>query len=426
MVKNRIPALLSIVALFAFIQVNFGQEEIEKVFKPLWKTKVGLSTYRTNIVFHNGSIFMGSNGLDRNLTNDSLDGVVELDAKTGKLKHIYQSPIFGDNDATGIALDGNLLYVGTDNYSFFCFNTQTKKMLWFKNLPYDVESKPALADLNGDGIKDVFFSVQNHGFYALDGTTGTELWQFTRIHSHEGNSSPIAVDCNKDGVMDLVISGSRYQGSGENVASITDTSFHGTFHFALDGKTGSLLWIHDASSGIHSSPLLTKFDGKPILIFSDYLGLVQGIGLSGELVFQIPLDSYGSVSSLVAFEGYLIFDGNTLVPFSPASFKKEEGKSHLIFEAFDKIVQVENNGYHSATPVVKDLLNLGVPLFMNVSEKGLGFIANQKGTKVKHFKLSAGVEAPVVLADINNDGVLELLIADLAGNLTCYKTKARK
>jgi outer membrane protein assembly factor BamB len=425
MVKLTISSLLLIVFVFAYVQESFGQEDIEKLFRPIWKTKVGVSTYRTNLVFHNGSIFMGSNGLDRNFTNDSLDGVVELDAKTGKLKHIYQSPIFGDNDATGIALDGNQLYFGTDNYAFYCFHIKTKKMLWYKNLPYDVESKPALLDVNNDGVKDVFFSVQNHGFYALDGNTGAELWQFTRIHSHEGNASPLAIDCNKDGVMDIVVSGSRYQRTGENIASITDTSFHGVFHFALDGRTGSLMWIHDASSGIHSSPLLTKFDGKPILVFSDYLGLLQGVGLSGELIFQIPLDSYGSVSSLVAFDDYLIFDGNTLVPLSPTSFKKEEGKSHLVFDAFDKVIQIENKGFHSATPVVSDVLGLGVPLFINVSEQGFGFIINKKGTRLKHFTLPAGVEAPLLIHDMNEDGTLELLVADLDGNLTCYKSKGK-
>lgn len=424
MVKFVKFALISCYVVFSSTQLTHGQEAFDKVFKPSWKTKIGVSTYRTNIVLHNGSIFIGSNGLDRNSISDSLDGVFELDPKTGKIKHQFTVPIYGDNDVTGIALDGDLLFFGTDNYSLYCFNIKSKKMLWFKNLPYDVESKPALADINGDGIVDVFFSVQHNGFYLLDGLTGDEIWKFDKIKAHEGNPSPLAIDCNQDGINDFVVSGSKYDEYGADYVSIQDTSFRGNFHFALDGKSGKMLWIKEASSGVHSSPSIIQFDEKSVLVFSDYLGLTQGIDFSGNIVFQIPLDNYGSVSSIIQYENSLLINGNMIVPIPKSSFEKDVTNSFLKYTALDDIIYLETKGFISSTPSIADVLNKGNLQFIICSEEGTCYLANKNGL-IKTFKLPSGIEAPMLLKDIDKDGIIEILISDLAGNLTCYKTKCK-
>ena len=153
--------ILIATCVFATIQLH-AQAKFSSVFPVQWKTKIGVTTYRTNMVFQNGSVFIGSNGIDRNIRIDSLDGVFQIDGKTGKIVRQYASPLAGDNDVTGIALDGNKLYCGSDNYTFYCYDTKTGSELWKFKTEYDVESALFFAVFNGEGKKDVFFSVEQY------------------------------------------------------------------------------------------------------------------------------------------------------------------------------------------------------------------------------------------------------------------------
>ncbi|MFN3315298.1 MAG: hypothetical protein ACK40K_00670, partial [Raineya sp.] len=91
-------------------------KKIEDVFPMKWKTYIGQTTYRSNILLHQGKIWVGSNGntLERN-ANDENDAVFALDAKNGNiLAKIH--PIGRENDTeipdfdvNGIAIEGNKL-----------------------------------------------------------------------------------------------------------------------------------------------------------------------------------------------------------------------------------------------------------------------------------------------------------------------------
>ena len=154
--------LLLITVCISMSAKVFSQESLSSKFPIKWKTKIGITTYRTNIIEEKGYVYVGSNGLDANSDFDDLDAVFKLDSKNGKIIQRYDSQLLGDNDVTGIALKNGKLYFGTDNYYFYCFDEKSGKELWKFRTPYDVESTPSIADLNNDGKDEVVFCVQHY------------------------------------------------------------------------------------------------------------------------------------------------------------------------------------------------------------------------------------------------------------------------
>src|SRR5574343_1793270 len=102
--------------LFA-VNSSFAKQTIAKLFPLKWKADIGVTTYRTNMIFHDGSIYIASNGKDRNLTNDEKDGVYKIDAKTGKITYQYRIQYAGDNDITGISIADKKLFRSEENTS---------------------------------------------------------------------------------------------------------------------------------------------------------------------------------------------------------------------------------------------------------------------------------------------------------------------
>ncbi len=414
--------------LFLLKTVSFSQKELKSVFPEMWKTKIGVSTYRTNTVFHEGKIFVGSNGLDRNFQKDSLDGVYEINAKSGKIIHHYACKFNGDNDVNGVAIGDGKLFFGNDNYYFFCFDIKTKEELWKFRTPFDVESCPQLADLNGDKVLDAAFNVEGFGFYAVNGLNGELLWKNDFIQSHSGNSSPLKYDINDDGVMDFLSSGRGNVNDSINENDPLLFNFkmahYGDYNFALNGKNGNFLWISPTGAGVHASPFIYQNGKKTEFIFLDCYGEVSVIDKSGKRLKSIGLgyDQYSSPS--VTKDKHFVYTNNSI----------EFEDKFLIYDTTYKTNNINKNatyltneveGKISSSTMIADVLGLGNEQLIGVTESGTVFISKSNGEKIENFSIPKGAEASIFIADIDGDGFLEILIADLNGFLTCYKTKSK-
>jgi len=414
--------------LFIMVLLSLGsaraQEQFSKAFPLQWKVKIGVTTYRTNMVFQDGNIYIGSNGLDRNFRTDSLDGVVRVNAKTGKITKRYCPPIAGDNDVTGIAIDGNKLFCGSDNYTFYCYDITSGQELWKYPVPYDVESAPVLADFTGDGKKDVSFCVERNGFYALNGVDGTLIWKNDSISCHNGNTAALPYDVNNDGVMDLLTAADGYN------------------HCALDGKTGDVLWVKGAESGINSSPFLVTKNQSPVVSFGqtlvafvDTYGLFQLMTPQGDVILKNN-SGYSQFMMPVINSKNVLYLGNYAVNLSPKYWMSEtlEGKPeededtymYLMddtpaFTAMDE----EREETISASVVLADVLGNGTSQALVATENGTVIMRNDQGQNIKLYKLPKGAEATMLIQDIDDDGKLEILVADLDGYLSCYATNSR-
>lgn len=412
---------LSLNSMFALM----AQKTVASQFPLQWKTKIGVTTYRTNMLFHNGLIYIGSNGESRDKLLDNLDGVYAIDPKTGAVKATYKVPFAGDNDVTGIAIADNKLFFGTDNYYFFCFDLKTGQELWKVPQKYDVESTPVCEDFNTDGKKDVAFSVEGYGFYALNGEDGSLIWAQDSISSHNGNVPSLVIDINGDGVKDLVNAG-RGAANSDEIDGFK-MAHYGDYHIALNGKNGRVLWLRETGAGVHTSPFAYTVNGQQRIALLDCYGEFQVVDLQGNILSRIGLGYGWFTSPVMSADQHLIvgrfsleYTDNVLETneYNTIPFPGEKAQSNS--------VQMDDDQIISATTMIADVLGKGTQQAVGVTEKGILFIMKTDGTELMKLKLQGkGAEASVYINDVDGDGKLELLVADLDGYLYCFGTNSK-
>jgi len=126
----------------------------------------------------------------------------------------------------------DMVFVGGDTGILSAFNKFTGELQWEFQTGDEVKgihSTPAIAD------NKVFFGSYDHNVYALDLTTGKEIWRYDT--GGWVGSSPTVYD------------GKLFVGS--------DVGINNGQLLALDSDTGDLLWAFNASGDIHSSPAIS-------------------------------------------------------------------------------------------------------------------------------------------------------------------------
>ncbi len=459
--KNLTTTLLLFCSITVFAQNHAfdvpAEESLEDVFNLKWTTWVGLTTFRTNIIYEGGKIFIGSNGIARGDEGDKSDGVYIIDAKTGKtIKQLLPKKAKGDHDVCGVAVADDKLYYGDDAGYFYCYNLDGK-LLWKQDLnpespdncyleysgetivqPNDIESAPALADFDQDGYKDVVVVTEGGYFYLLNGVTGKIIWERSENiydNYHYAIGSPALFDFNKDSIPEVLF-GCRLKNTV--CSPITDGSF-----FILDGKTGNTLQSFVLSTGISSATkvYVTKSD-TTITCAGAYSSIFQ---------FKYGRSTYQLNSTKLPEDWVKGFFGT---PFMTREGAFCIGSSwwggiddgvHFWNDDL-KIERFYQAGRTSATVIEADILSLGHSQLLVPTEGGELFILHpttgelikrlniqyeadwkEKSIKkgLKEGQLKAGAEASVFVADIDEDGLLELLVASLDGFLYCYDTKSK-
>lgn len=414
MVKLYLSALARLVATVAFIlpmtlqaQESTDLPKIDDRWTENWKVKIGLTCYRTNMLMHNGDLYIGSNGIEWNEKRDSLDGVYVINSKTGEIKHHIQNKAIGDNDVNGLAISkSGTLFFGGDMQYIFAYDTQTFEEIWKYKVGADLESVPALADLNQDGIEDAVFVTQRKGVLALNGTNGKVLWE-SDIYTHGGNVSPAVYDLNDDGVKDIVAAG----GSS----------------FALNGKDGTILWDHNQSSGMHASPMVIVSGNDVRIYTTSSYGSFDVFAKDGEHINNVGI-TYGMFSSPVpngqgfAAEG-VSWSGHgsvTTFSYSPENWKQVTSKGYPknTLDIQSEWVKCEKV---SATAISADLNNDGNVEFIVPSEGGELIIMDPLTQASEILEIPSGAEASLFICDFDNDESYTIFFAGLDGYLRSYE-----
>jgi hypothetical protein len=361
-----------------------------------WQVYTGVHTFRTTIQADAGIVIVGSNGNSTGSLHDNLDGLVLMDAGTGKLlRKVWTTPL-GDRDVNGVAVHAGRLFFGNDNDQFFAYQLYGEgQFLWQIKVDGDVEGAPALEDLNSDGVLDAVFATEGGTVYAVNGKSGEVLWHqtvpfqpsFTYPEHRSFMASPGLLDINKDGVRDVLI-GSR----------------NGSF-YAFDGHVGALLWVFRTKepSGIYAS----AFVSDTIVIAETYSRLFE-LDMTGKLVREILIQGktrQGLFGSPVKLPSGAIVIGSSW----------PTGQSGVWFIPPGENLPSERNfvpvGKVSATPVVADIYGDDGLEVLVATEAGELIVFSEAGDVLQRTSLGYGVEATPYIGDIDGDGMLELVIA---------------
>ena len=455
----------------------FPDKHVSDLFTTNWKSNVGITNFRTNIVYAENLIFIGSNGMDAGHTGDEKDGVYAIDPKTGEIIHHYQSEHENqsldtsfkyDGDVSGIAVADGKVFFGADNDHFYCY-TIDNKLLWEKRLipirkgqcyhssgSYvirgairDIECAPGLSDLTNDGIKDIVIPSESGIVYALNGLDGEIIWKkdlgeaSRKFYLNIG--APALFDLNKDSIADVFLSSRVKNNPCPGGAS-------GAFSI-LDGKTGNMIYQKQIYTGMSSATRIYITKEDTFALASGAYGTILKYSFKSKnaLTFS-PNKNILSNSGIEGFFGtpYLSETGAYCMGNSWWGINRD---GIHYWNSKEKINKYYYGGRTSATAIQADILNKGFDQIIIPDEIGQLFILKKSnGDLIERLlipdefdikmpekkdgypdyqetervdKVRLGAEASVFVEDIDNDGRLELLIASLDGFLYCYKTKSK-
>ena len=412
---------------------NLAQGEARTLGEPLWVTEVGITTFRTNMAFVDGKVYIGSNGATREAGVDRQDGVYAIDGKTGKVVARYGNQIKSadkpDADVCGVFADDAVLAFGNDDGQFLCYHREKQQLKWQQRLRGHFEGVPAATHLNADGVLDFVAAVKsekddyflrNGILYAFDGETGDILWKFTAPDQGVFMGSPALTDLNDDGTKDALI------GNG----------LSGGYLYAVNGKDGSLLWKYKVSSGIHSSPMVieTYDGGKRIVLTESYSGvhILNADGEArGELGLNLPDGGITGLfaSPLLAHNGRLIVGsswwGNDDLIYTVDLHSDKLERQDLSANA-TKLVgnnsaadRIATHARVSATPIYFEASS-GKRFFMLPAEDGKVYSIDAANGNYVMLAHPGSIEASLFMEDVNRDGRAEILVATREGKLYCY------
>ncbi len=274
------------------------------------------------------------------------DPTYTLQWKNLTANNVDSSPAVADVDEDG-AME---VLVGCANGSFYCLNGSTGWVEWKVSAGTAVTSAPVIADVDDDNQLEIIVGSHDGSIYCFSGT-GTQEWK-TIDTTAELESSPAVADVDKDGDLEVLVG-----------------CFNGSL-FCFDGPTGNFEWQTPTGDHVKSSPAVGDVDND------------------GDQ--EIIIGSYDK--HLYCFDG----SGNEEWNYTSS------GEIH-------------------ASPVLGDTDNddeMEIFFGSNDPDKNL-YCLDAFGNQDWSYLTGGSVISSPVLADVNYDGWLEIIFTSLDGKVYC-------
>ena len=302
------------------------------------------------------------------------------------------------------------------------FSLQTKSFLQDEMLDFGSGAYPVLYDMDGDGLLDLL--VGNYGYY--DSTT-SDGFSITCHYSASiayfkniGTTQQPTFSLITDDLAEL-----RHLGYVSLIPSVGDLNGDGKPDILLGTEKNNLIYLENNSISADmitfASPIFNyqslqmpeyaaaqlfdlDKDGLLDLIVGGRRGMMsyyKNTGTSSMPAFTHQTDTLGKINVRdfdVSYFGYA----------TPCFFRTNSGETRLFIASQKGDIAYYKN-------IDKNIDNHLEEAFEAELER-MFFVADEKAYPIKE-----GVRTAIAVADINNDGYLDLLVGNYAGGLSYYK-----
>ncbi|MGI6459593.1 MAG: PQQ-binding-like beta-propeller repeat protein [Candidatus Hydrogenedentales bacterium] len=278
---------------------------------------------------------------------------------------------------------------------------EAAEQLWYFETPLgNVDSSPAVADMNGDGRQDVIITTVSGSVVLID-SEGREVW---------GRSLKIPISLPPT-VADLV---------EDECLEILVLNQAGTL-FCLDGQSGDVIWKYDLPAGIEwGTSAITVYDldgdGHLEVIVGDSAGHVVCLSATGERLWQ--------------YEG----DHGHTYPPAIGPLSGSEAPSIFISGSRSPLIRLDASGKEvwrldidakGAAPILADITNDGTREILTAIDNAVVAV-DANGEVMWRFEMPKEIDGSLCVGDVNQDGIPEIYAIDLSGQLAAIAPDGAK
>ena len=229
---------------------------------------------------------------------DYTDSMFALDQATGEAT--WPAPFQSESSRFigGATVDGDMLYAGVVDGTLYALD-QDGRIVWSFKAGRDIWGHPAVDETS------VYFTSLDRHIYAVDKGTGELEWRWP--------DEDVVADDGVVGAMistPLVLNGVLYFSSLNNLL------------YAFDIETQSVLWTHEFSNWIWSSPQYVS--ESDVLVGGDLDGRIFALDpltggekwnyqAAGPVVGEVAVDTYGDTPAVFAASGFTTSNETNLV-----------------------------------------------------------------------------------------------------------------
>jgi outer membrane protein assembly factor BamB len=400
--------------------------------KPRWVAPVGLTAWFTTMLPLDGQIYVASLGESFDDAADPADGVVRVDGASGVAELFFVPPPEhrGPRDVIGIAAGDDGLFVACYNGSVYSVDT-AGHVLWHTHVGDPLVAPPLAADTNQDGATDAVVVTRAAKAICLNGRQGKTSWVAT-----VGKPAPGATLLGATLALGNVLGGNE----PELVVTLPPGQIE-----VLALRTGRSLWRHELAAGIVAGAICGTGEpgDTPSAYAGDRAGSIWALTKGGRSMEAVRCAALATRRDETLVAGLRTLSNPQSVPNPQPPIPDSlllacltgdyaTGRGGLCALTPDsEYWRLPLEGAVWATPAVADLNADGraeivvatIEPRKDGTTGGAVTVVSSAGHAVQRVDLEAPVECSPVVADVDGDGRLEVLVADQSGRLHCFATE---